>query len=105
MGDKGRTGSFFDDCSPCQVSAWPGNLRRRTTLDILNAQHARVALVTAQHDGVAASHTLLAAQGGPLKVAPQRDDLRSPGSGVPNPDERPIDGAVRAVSHFVKILS
>src|SRR6516165_4562067 len=93
MGDKERTGLFFDHCSRCQVTAWPGNLSQHPTLDILNAQHARVALVTAHHDGVAASHTLLAAQGGPLKVAPQRDDLRSPGSGVPNPDERPIDAA------------
>ena len=105
MGGKERTGLLFDHCSRCQVTAWPGNLWQRTTLDILNARHARLALVTAQHDGVAASHTLLAAQGGNLKVAPQRDDLRSPGLGVPNPDERPIDGAVRAVSHFVKILS
>src|SRR5580698_4947586 len=41
---------------------------QRTTLDVLNAQqelvNARVALVTAQHDRVAASYTLLAAVGG-----------------------------------------
>jgi outer membrane protein len=40
----------------------------RTTLDVLNAQqelvNARVALVTAQHDRVVASYTLLAAVGG-----------------------------------------
>ena len=41
---------------------------QRTTLDVLNAQqelvNARVALVTAQHDRVVASYTLLAAVGG-----------------------------------------
>ena len=41
---------------------------QRTTLDVLNAQQelviARVALVTAQHDRVVASYTLLAAVGG-----------------------------------------
>jgi outer membrane protein len=41
---------------------------QRTTLDLLNAQqelvNARVALVTAQHDRVVASYTLLAAVGG-----------------------------------------
>jgi outer membrane protein len=41
---------------------------QRTTLDVLNAQqelvNARVALVTAQHDRVVASYTLLAAIGG-----------------------------------------
>jgi len=41
---------------------------QRTTLDVLNAQqelvNARVALVTAQHDRVVASYTLLAAAGG-----------------------------------------
>ena len=41
---------------------------QRTTLDVLNAQqelvNARVALVTAQHDRVVASYTLLAACGG-----------------------------------------
>ena len=40
---------------------------QRTTLDVLNAQqelvNARVALVTAQHDRVVASYTLLAAVG------------------------------------------
>jgi outer membrane protein len=40
---------------------------RRTTLDVLSAQqdlvNARVALVTAQHDRVVASYTLLAAVG------------------------------------------
>jgi outer membrane protein len=40
---------------------------QRTTLDVLNAQqelvNARVALVTAQHDRVVASYTLLAAIG------------------------------------------
>lgn len=43
-------------------------LGERTTLDVLNAQqelvNARVALVTAQHDRVVASYTLLAAVGG-----------------------------------------
>jgi hypothetical protein len=62
-------------------------------------------LVTAQHDGVAASHTLLAALSGPLKVAPQRGDLRSPALDLPNPDDIRIDGAARAVSHFVRVLS
>ena len=59
--------------------AWADTLRQRTTLDVLKAQHARVALVTAQHDGVVASYTLLAALGGPLhaKTGPQRADLRS----------------------------
>jgi len=42
-------------------------LGERTTLDVLNAQqelvNARVALVTAQHDRVVASYTLLAAVG------------------------------------------
>jgi outer membrane protein len=41
---------------------------QRTTLDVLNAQqelvNARVALVTAQHDRVVASYTLLSAVGG-----------------------------------------
>jgi outer membrane protein len=41
---------------------------QRTTLDVLNAQqelvNARVALVTAQHDRIVASYTLLAAVGG-----------------------------------------
>jgi outer membrane protein len=41
---------------------------QRTTLDVLNAQqelvNARVSLVTAQHDRVVASYTLLAAVGG-----------------------------------------
>ena len=41
---------------------------QRTTLDVLNAQqelvNARVALVTAQHDRVVASYTLLASVGG-----------------------------------------
>jgi outer membrane protein len=40
---------------------------QRTTLDVLNAQqelvNARVALVTARHDRVVASYTLLAAVG------------------------------------------
>lgn len=44
------------------------HLGERTTLDVLNAQqelvNARVALVTAQHDRVVASYTLLAAVGG-----------------------------------------
>ena len=75
MGDKGRTGAFFDHCRYLRsqyqtrhglVRAWADTLRQRTTLDVLNAQHARVALVTAQHDGVVASYTLLAALGGPL---------------------------------------
>jgi outer membrane protein len=41
---------------------------QRTTLDVLNAQqelvNARVALVTAQHDRIVASYTLLATVGG-----------------------------------------
>jgi outer membrane protein len=41
---------------------------QRTTLDVLNAQeelvNARVAVVTAQHDRLLASYTLLAAVGG-----------------------------------------
>ena len=44
------------------------HLGERTTLDVLNAQqelvNARVALVTAQHDRVVASYTLLASVGG-----------------------------------------
>jgi hypothetical protein len=90
MGDKGRTGAFFDNCrylqSRCQlrhglVRAWADILRQRTTLDVLNVQYARVALVTAQHDGVVASYTLLAALGGPLhaKTEPQRAHLQSDG--------------------------
>jgi hypothetical protein len=75
MGDKGRTGAFFDHCRYLRskyqprhglVRAWADTLRQRTTLDVLNAQHARVALVTAQHDGVVTSYTLLAALGGAL---------------------------------------
>ena len=59
---------------------------QRTTLDVLNAQqelvNARVALVTAQHDRVVASYTLLAAVGG---LSMQRlglnvIDLRSAGA-------------------------
>ena len=59
---------------------------QRTTLDVLNAQqelvNARVALVTAQHDRVVASYTLLAAVGG---LSMQRlglnvTDLRSAGA-------------------------
>ena len=59
---------------------------QRTTLDVLNAQqelvNARVALVTAQHDRVVASYTLLAAVGGAVDAAarPQRRDLRSDGA-------------------------
>jgi outer membrane protein len=45
---------------------------QRTTLDVLNAQqvlvNARVALVTAQHDRVVASYTLLASVG---RLSPQ----------------------------------
>jgi len=52
---------------------------QRTTLDVLNAQqelvNARVALVTAQHDRVVASYTLLAAVGG---LAVQRLGLDQP---------------------------
>ena len=52
---------------------------QRTTLDVLNAQqelvNARVALVTAQHDRVVASYTLLAAVGG---LAMQRLGLNVP---------------------------
>jgi hypothetical protein len=104
MGDNDRTGAFLDHCRYLRsqhqprhglVMAWADTLRQRTTLDVLKAQHARVALVTAQHDGVVASYTLLAALGGPLhaKTGPQRADLRSDGHyrqrldlGVPNPD-------------------
>jgi hypothetical protein len=104
MGDNDRTGAFLDHCRHLRsqhrprhglVMAWADTLRQRTTLDVLKAQHARVALVTAQHDGVVASYTLLAALGGPLhaKTGPQRAYLRSDGHyrqrldlGVPNPD-------------------
>jgi outer membrane protein len=52
---------------------------QRTTLDVLNAQqelvNARVALVTAQHDRVVASFTLLAAVGG---LSAQRLGLKTP---------------------------
>ncbi len=59
---------------------------QRTTLDVLNAQqelvNARVALVTAQHDRVVASYTLLAAVGGAIDATArsQRPDLRSDGA-------------------------
>ena len=90
MGDNDRTGAFLDHCRHLRsqhrprhglVRAWADTLRQRKTLDVLNAQHARVALVTAQHDGVVASYTLLAVLGGPLhaKTGPQRADLRSDG--------------------------
>jgi outer membrane protein len=76
---------------------------QRTTLDVLNAQqelvNARVALVTAQHDRVVASYTLLAAVGA---LSMQRLDLnvviydpmvhyqqiRDAWAGVRNPDGR-----------------
>ncbi|MGH6979959.1 MAG: TolC family outer membrane protein, partial [Stellaceae bacterium] len=52
---------------------------QRTTLDVLNAQqtlvNARVALVTAQHDRVVASYTLLSAVG---RLSPQVLGLRAP---------------------------
>ena len=52
---------------------------QRTTLDVLNAQqvlvNARVALVTAQHDRVVASYTLLASVG---RLSPQVLGLRVP---------------------------
>ena len=52
---------------------------QRTTLDVLNAQqvlvNARVALVTAQHDRVVASYTLLAAVG---RLSPQVLGLQVP---------------------------
>jgi outer membrane protein len=52
---------------------------QRTTLDVLNAQqalvNARVSLVTAQHDRVVASYTLLAAVG---RLAPDVLALRVP---------------------------
>ncbi len=52
---------------------------QRTTLDVLNAQqvlvNARVALVTAQHDRVVASYTLLSAVG---RLSPQVLGLRVP---------------------------
>jgi hypothetical protein len=96
MGDKGRTGAFFDHCrflrSRCQpryglVGAWSDR-----------------ALVTAPHDGVAALHTLLAALGRPLKIAPQRANLRSDDHYQERPDWACLipttDGliAVRAVT-------
>ena len=50
---------------------------QRTTLDVLNAQqtlvNARVALVTAQHDRIVASYTLLSAVG---SLSPQILGLR-----------------------------
>jgi outer membrane protein len=52
---------------------------QRTTLDVLNAQqtlvNARVSLVTAQHDRVVASYTLLSAVG---RLSPQMLGLRVP---------------------------
>ena len=59
---------------------------QRTTLDVLNAQqelvNARVALVTAQHDRVVASYTLLGGGRRAVDAAPrpQRHDLRSAGA-------------------------
>ena len=76
---------------------------QRTTLDVLNAQqelvNARVALVTAQHDRVVASYTLLAAVGGlamprlgldVLIYDPQvhYQQVRDAWIGVRNPDGR-----------------
>jgi outer membrane protein len=76
---------------------------QRTTLDVLNAQqelvNARVALVTAQHDRVVASYTLLASVGGlsmqrlGLNVSiydPQvhYQQIRDAWIGVRNPDGR-----------------
>jgi outer membrane protein len=76
---------------------------QRTTLDVLNAQqelvNARVALVTAQHDRVVASYTLLAAVGGlsmphlGLNVAiydpmVHYQQVRDAWVGVRNPDGR-----------------
>ena len=76
---------------------------QRTTLDVLNAQqelvNARVALVTAQHDRVVASYTLLAAVGGlsmprlglnVLIYDPQvhYQQVRDAWVGVRNPDAR-----------------
>jgi len=97
---------------PLPGSAWPVCRRQRTrsngpcqrtTLDILNAQqelvNARVALVTAQHDRVVVSYTLLAAVGG-LSMArlgldvliydPQvhYQQVRDAWIGVRNPDGR-----------------
>ena len=78
-------------------------LGQRTTLDVLNAQqelvNARVALVTAQHDRVVASYTLLAAVGGlsmprlgldVLIYDPQvhYQQVRDAWIGVRNPDGR-----------------
>jgi len=78
-------------------------LGQRTTLDVLNAQqelvNARVALVTAQHDRVVASYTLLAAVGGlsmprlgldVLIYDPQvhYQQIRDAWVGVRNPDGR-----------------
>ena len=58
---------------------------QRTTLDVLNAQqelvNARVALVTAQHDRVVASYTLLAAVGAlSMQGSVSTSDLRSDGA-------------------------
>ncbi len=76
---------------------------QRTTLDVLNAQqelvNARVALVTAQHDRVVASYTLLASVGGlsmprlglnVLIYDPQvhYQQIRDAWVGVRNPDGR-----------------
>ena len=76
MGTIGRSQSA-DQATTAQVNAAEialngvreeARVGQRTTLDVLNAQqelvNARVALVTAQHDRVVASYTLLAAVGG-----------------------------------------
>jgi len=59
----GITGRFASDYAVREEA----RVGQRTTLDVLNAQqelvNARVALVTAQHDRVVASYTLLAAVG------------------------------------------
>jgi outer membrane protein len=76
---------------------------QRTTLDVLNAQqelvNARVALVTAQHDRVVASYTLLSSVGGlsvgglGLKTSvydplTHYQQVRDSWAGVRNPDGR-----------------
>jgi len=60
--------SIFSPIRRASYAVSGARVGQRTTLDVLNAQqelvNARVALVTAQHDRVVASYTLLAAVGG-----------------------------------------
>ena len=82
MGDNGAGQCRGDRAQRHTQEARVG---QRTTLDVVNAQqelvNARVALVTAQHDRVVASYTLLAAVGGlsMQRMGPQRPDLRPDG--------------------------